>query len=118
MWVRGVFILLLFQSAGELIKYLTGVLLPGPVIGMFLLFAALIVKGGVSSSLQQVSVPMIQILTIIFVPPTVGMYFLGERFNDQWLPFLVAGIVTTMLATAIVALGMKKILPPEQNEHD
>lgn len=117
LWVKGVFTLLLFQSIGELIKYLTGVLLPGPVIGMFLLFGFLIIKRGVSDSLQQVSIPMIQSLTIMFVPPTVGMYFLGDGFNDQWLPFIAAGVGTTMLGTAIVAFGMKKVLPAENDPH-
>ena len=37
----GIFIILLFYAAGEFIGTLTGGLIPGSVIGMILLFAAL-----------------------------------------------------------------------------
>ena len=39
--VQGIIIILLFYAAGEFIGTLTGGLIPGSVIGMILLFAAL-----------------------------------------------------------------------------
>ena len=48
-------LLLACQSAGELVRALTGLPLSGPVIGMVLLFIGLVIARSVPPGLQQVT---------------------------------------------------------------
>ena len=103
--MRGLLLLLFFQCCGELIKIATGTVLPGAVIGLLLLFVALLIRGGVPDSVDAVGSKLIARLPLLLTAPSVGLFFLGERMHGQWLPMLfavVAGTVITFLFSAIV----------------
>ena len=51
--LNAITLLLLFQLAGEAIALLFALPVPGPVIGMALLFAALSLRGGPSGELRE-----------------------------------------------------------------
>jgi putative effector of murein hydrolase LrgA (UPF0299 family) len=101
--IRGLLILLAFQCLGELIKVATGTMLPGAVIGLMLLLAMLMLRGGPDASLERASEGLIGHLALLLMPPSVGLWFLGDRLDGQW-PAIVAalfgGTLVTLLATA------------------
>ena len=99
--------LLLFQCGGELLKTYLGWSIPGAVLGMFGLFAWLCLVKQVSEPLQTVSQPLIQLLTLMFLPTTVGLFFLGEEYNDQWPAILGACLLASWVAIFVVALLLK-----------
>lgn len=70
-------LLLVFQLIGEVIARAFNAPIPGPVIGMGLLLAALVLKGGPSAELQQTAGHLLQHLSLLFVPAGVGimLYF-------------------------------------------
>ncbi len=117
MWLKGFACLLLFQCLGEILKLALGVLVPGPVLGMFLLFAFLVVRGEMSDSLQQASTPLIQNLALLFVPTTVGIFFLGADFDGQWTAFILTSFVGTLIALIVVGLVLRAIIPAEDDGH-
>ena len=117
MWLQGFATLLLFQCLGEILKLALGILVPGPVLGMFLLFAFLVVRGEMSDSLQQASAPLIQNLALLFVPTTVGIFFLGTDFDGQWAAFLLTSFVGTLIALVVVALVIRAVIPTEDDNH-
>ena len=57
--------LLLFQLAGEVIAHGFGLPIPGPVIGMALLFLFLVLRQGPSHELQQTSQGLLQHLSLL-----------------------------------------------------
>jgi len=117
MWLKGFAILLLFQCIGELLKRWLGILVPGPVLGMFLLFIFLIVQGEISDAVQQASTPLIQNLSLLFVPTTVGIFFLGANFEGQWAAFLLASFVGTLIALVLVGLTLRAVFPADEDDH-
>lgn len=117
MWLKGFATLLLFQCLGEILKLSLDILVPGPVLGMFLLFVFLTIRGEMSEDLQLASAPLIQHLALLFVPTTVGIYFLGSDFEGQWLAFVMASFVGTLFALVVVGLALKAIIPHEDSEH-
>lgn len=117
MWLKGFATLLLFQCLGEILKHALAILVPGPVLGMFLLFVYLVVRGEMSEGLQQASSPLIQNLALLFVPTTVGIYFLGKGFEGQWTAFVLASFVGTLVALVVVGLALKAIIPSEDDKH-
>lgn len=108
--LRSFFVLLLFQALGEAVKAATGVLLPGPIIGMLMLFAALCAWQKLPQDLIATSQQLISHLPLMILPPAVGVYFLGRLFSDQWLAISAAVLVGTILSFVFNALLLKRLV--------
>ncbi len=90
--------LLIFQTLGEGLAYAFSLPIPGPVIGMLLLFLFLLVKADVAPRLAPVSLEFLRHLSLLFVPAGVGIMVYGQRVASEWVPILVA-----ILAVGFVA---------------
>lgn len=107
MRLTGLLILLCFQLAGEALARWLGLPVPGPVIGLLLLFAALVLRGSVPPALEAGSRTMIELLPMLLIATSAGLFFLGESFDDQWPAFIAAVVGGTVLALAFAAAVMK-----------
>lgn len=99
----GAFALLLaFQLGGEALARLLGLPVPGPVVGMSLLFAALLIHGRTPPAVDTTARGLLACLALLFVPAGVGIMVHGERVAAEWLPLavtLVASTAITMVVT-------------------
>lgn len=102
-------LLLVFQLIGEVLAQLFALPIPGPVIGMALLFAALALRGGPSPELRDTAQNLLQHLSLLFVPAGTGIVLYGDRIAAEWLPLLVALFLSTFLAIAVTALVLKAL---------
>lgn len=107
MKLSGVLTLLLFHLLGEAIVLLTGLVIPGAVVGLLLLFATLLIRGGISDSLSSSSQTLIGFLPLLLIVPSAGIFFLGRSFNDQWPAFIGAIVGGTLLTLVFSALVMR-----------
>ena len=104
-------ILLTFQSVGELLTYSLHLPVPGPVIGMVLLVIYLLVdKGRVLEVMQGTVRELLRHLTILFVPAGVGVMTQLNRIGQEWLPIVVATVVSTWLSIAAGALVTRALM--------
>jgi holin-like protein len=108
--IGGLALLLLFQLAGELIATATGLPIPGPVIGMLLLFVALLVRGKVPQGLERASQGLIGVLSLLFVPAGSGIVAYFALIQQEWVPITVALIGSTVLTIAVTALTMQALI--------
>lgn len=99
--------LLIFQLAGEIIGRGLNLPVPGPVIGMLLLFVALMLRGGPGEELRGTSQSLLQHLSLLFVPAAAGIMLHVQRIADEWLPISIALIVSTFAGLAVTALVLK-----------
>ena len=99
--------LLLYQLVGELIVRAFALPIPGPVIGMALLFAVLSMRGGPDETLQTTSQTLLSHLSLLFVPAGVGIIVHLSRVADEWPALLAALLVSTFVSMAVTALVMK-----------
>ncbi|MBU0726720.1 MAG: CidA/LrgA family protein [Alphaproteobacteria bacterium] len=99
-------ILLVFQLTGEVIARASGLPLPGPVIGMALLFAALLIRGGLPDSLRSTAGGLLKHLSLLFVPAGVGVVLHLQLIADQWQAISAALLVSTIVTIAVSALMM------------
>lgn len=100
-------VLLLCQLIGEVISKGLGLPLPGPVIGMAILFLGLTVRGSVPEGLQQVAGGLLQHLSLLFVPAGVGVILHVSLIGEEWLPLTVALIGSSVITIAVTALIMR-----------
>jgi holin-like protein len=97
-------LLLLYQLAGEVIVQVFALPIPGPVIGMALLFATLVVRGGVPAELRNTAGNLLQHLSLLFVPAGVGVMVHFARLGDEWPAIVGALVVSTFVTLAVTGL--------------
>jgi holin-like protein len=96
--------LLLCQLAGELLVRALHLPVPGPVIGMVLLFVILLLRhsdGEPPAALSQVADALLGHLGLLFVPAGVGVVVLLHTMALNWLPLALAVVVGTLGAIAV-----------------
>ena len=104
-FLNGITLLLVYQLVGEVAVRLAGLPIPGPVLGMVLLFLTLLVRGRAPASVDQAASALLSHLSLLFVPAGVGMMVHFGRIADEWLPITLALLlspVITMVATALI----------------
>lgn len=97
------------QLAGELLVAVTGLPVPGPVIGMVLLLAGLIARGGIPEPLAAVGGALLSNLALLFVPAGVGVMLHVALIGREALPITVALVVSTVATVAVTALVMNAL---------
>ena len=102
--------LLLFQCAGEAIAHVTNVPIPGPVLGMALLLAVLLVRGRASEAMTTTSEGLARHLSLLFVPAGTGIMLHVAQIEAEWVPIVAAIVISTILALATAALTFQWIV--------
>lgn len=99
------------QLVGELFVTALGIPVPGPVVGMALLFAGLLVRGAIPDDLGATADTLITNLSLLFVPAGVGVMLHVRLIGRDWLPISVALVVSTALTVAVTAWLMVRLSP-------
>lgn len=108
--------IMLFTFLGELLEALIPLPVPAGIYGLLLLFTALCTKILPLSAVKQAASYLLSIMTILFLPATVGLMETWPILKPVWLPFLVICVVSTVLvmvvsgwtAQLIIRAGRKK----------
>lgn len=103
-------VLLVFQLAGEVLVQWINLPVPGPLIGMLLLFAVLTARRAVPDWLRDTATAMLQHLMLLFIPAVTGVIVYFEQLGDDWLAFVVAGIGGTAISIVVTALTLRFLL--------
>lgn len=114
MLLRGLFWLVLCQLLGTALNVLLMPMLPGPIIGMLLLFGFLLLRGEVGEPLREASGSLLKYLPLLLVPPAVGVMAYAEDISaDFWA---IAGALLLSLMLSIVFAGwlMQRLIERQQ----
>jgi holin-like protein len=99
-------VLLTCQLAGEIITRMLHLPLPGPVLGMVILFCALVVRGSVPLDLGTVSGELLANLSLLFVPAGVGVMLHARLLADNWPALLVTLVLSATLTIGVTGAAM------------
>jgi holin-like protein len=102
--------LLLFQCAGEAVAHFANIPIPGPVVGMAMLLAALLVRGRANEAMTTTSEGLARHLSLLFVPAGTGVMLHVTQIEAEWLPIAAAIVISTILALATAALTFQWIV--------
>ncbi|MDO9710611.1 CidA/LrgA family protein [Paracraurococcus lichenis] len=93
--------LLTCQLAGEVLVRALHLPVPGPVLGMVLLFAALVLRGREApAALGATADALLGNLGLLFVPAGVGVVLYLPLLARDWAPISLAVLAGTLLAIA------------------
>lgn len=98
-------VLLVFQFIGEAVTRLFDLPIPGPVIGMMLLFFTLIAFPRLLAKLEHAAMAMLQHLSLLFIPAGVGIMVSVSQIGDHWFAIVVSMVVSTLLTMIVTALS-------------
>lgn len=110
-------LLLVFQLIGEVIVLSFALPIPGPVIGLALLFLWLMLRGGPTPTLQQTSGNLLQHLSLLFVPAGTGVMLHVHRMADEWLPLSLSLVASTAIGLLVTA-GVMTLLARRKNPEE
>jgi holin-like protein len=103
-----------YQLVGEVLVQFLVLPVPGPVVGMLLLFLSLWLKGSIPGELHTTANTILQHLSLLFVPAGVGVMVHFSRVSGEAVPIIVAVLGSTALAIAVAALTMQALMRPHQ----
>ena len=107
--LRGLAWLLLAQSAGEALVRLAGAPLPGPVLGLLLMLAALrwpAVQRHVGAAADM----LLTHLSLLFVPVGVGVMTHFALISQYGARMLLVIVLSTWAGMAVTALVLRTML--------
>jgi holin-like protein len=112
------------QLIGEALRQVLHLPLPGPVLGMFVLAVALVVRGGARHVPKEAAPPplvetanaLISNLGLLFVPAGVGVIAELGVLRQEWLPVMAGLLVSTALSLVVTGLVMHRLSTPVETD--
>ena len=115
--IKGIGLLLLFQLVGESIVFSSGLPMPGPVVGLVLLFVAMQLCKAAGLNLfveaETAADGFLANLGLLFVPAGVGIVALWSQLQSQvaiLLVILVASAILTLVATVWTFVAVQRLV--------
>ena len=103
--ITGFIVLLVCQLIGDFAVRALDVPIPGPVVGLVLLFVVLqIRRPGRETGVVRAADGLLRHLQLLFIPAGVGIIQYFPLLAEAWLP-VAAGLVISWLAVLIVTAG-------------
>ena len=106
-------VLLLCQLAGEVTVRLLGLPLPGPVVGMVILFAGLVARGRIPAGLDLAVKAILGNFALLFIPASVGVMVHLKVIATEALPIAMAVLGSTVATIVISGRLMQFLLRPK-----
>ena len=110
--VHAFALLLVLQLVGEVAVQVLALPVPGPLVGMLLLFVGLLLRSGLPGALRNAADALLRHLMLLFIPAVTGVMMYFDRIAREWLPFMAScflGGALTMVATALTLRWMLRI---------
>ncbi len=107
--IRALTLLLFCQLAGEVLVRAVSAPLPGPVLGMLLLFLLLAARGRSWSDLDTTADTILRNLSLLFVPAAVGVIQHTATLGTHWVALGAALLVSTVLTLSVTAIVFRAV---------
>lgn len=111
--LRALTLILTCQLIGESLVLMLDLPLPGPVLGMLLLFAGLMLRARLAPALENTADTLLGHLPLFFVPAGVGVMAHWDRLAAHWPALLAAvllGTLITLVVTALTLAGVRALM--------
>ena len=96
--------LLVCQLAGEAIVRALGAPLPGPVLGMALLFVLMLVRAPIAKEIDATANTLLKHLSLLFVPAGVGVVQNLAVLGHEGIRLILVVVLATVITLAVTAL--------------
>ena len=109
-YVKQFGIILLISFAGEALNYLLPLPVPASIYGLVLMLVALCTNLVKVRQVRKVSGFLLDIMSIMFVPPAVGLIVRWADIRQLLFPVVLAATLGTMLTMAAAGLVTQALI--------
>lgn len=114
--LRALAALLFFQCLGEGASYVLRLPVPGPVVGMLLLFGLISLRPQVADAIEPTALELLRHLSLLFVPAGVGIMVSANLVRGDALAVVVSIAVSTTAAIAVSAWVTRALLRRQRRQ--
>ena len=109
-------VLVFFQWLGNLVSQYLWVDIPAPLVGMLLLLTLLTVCPALLAFLEHISDILIKNLSLMFIPPSVGAFFLSAEIYRQLPSLLLSIVVSTLITILFMTVVIRFLARPSRDK--
>jgi len=110
MLLRGLTWLMVFQLLGTALNVLLLPMLPGPIIGLLMLFVFLLARGEVGEPLTLAATSLLRYLPLLLVPAAVGVMVCADAIAADFWAITGALVLSLLLSLAFTGWLMQKLI--------
>ena len=108
--INALLILLSYQLAGEILIRTVSLPVPGPVVGMLLLFITLLWRETLVTRIEQTTQYILQNLTLLYVPAAVGVVVHLDLVRSEGGPLILTLVASSLFTITVTAVTMNFLL--------
>lgn len=112
--LRGFLIILLSSLAGNIISSVSGLSVPGSIFGMLILLVLLLTKVVKLETVEPSASLLISLMIVMFIPSTVNLMNVYDKFLSMLPQVLIIGIVSTIITIGVSAWTIDKLLSKKE----
>jgi holin-like protein len=101
--------ILVCQLVGELAVVALALPVPGPILGMVLLFTYLVIRGEIPEDLDRTATGLLQSMSLLFVPAGTGVILHFQLLGEAIWALGLALVVSTLATIVVTALLMRQL---------
>lgn len=109
-YLKQLAIILLVSLLAEFLEYIIPLPVAASVYGLVLMLAGLVTHVIPLEKVEGVADFLVQNISILFVPSTVGIMACVEELKQMFIPLLVISFVTTILIMAVTGIVSQYII--------
>ncbi|MDP3927297.1 MAG: CidA/LrgA family protein [Hydrogenophaga sp.] len=98
------------QFLGDALVARTGWPVPGSLVGLLLLLAALVLRRRVPQALDDVSAPLLRHLMLLLIPSVAAVGLYAGLLTQHAAAFLFVSVGVTALTIVVTAWTLKRLL--------
>lgn len=118
MLLRGLTLLIVFQLVGTALNALLLPKLPGPILGLVLLFTWLMMVRRVSEPLDLAASGLLRYLPVLLLPPAVGVMVHFAEIRQDLLAIGVSLVVSLMISMVFCGWLMQTLIQRQQRRKE
>lgn len=115
-FVKQLSVILMISFLAELMEYLIPIPVAASIYGLVLMLAGLMTGLIPIDKVEGAADFLVEIMPILFVPPTVSIVTSVEDMKAMLMPLCVISVVSTILIMAVTGRVAQRILRAERHE--
>ena len=103
-----------FNLLGELLVRVSGLPLPGALVGTLMLLIGLLFYKRLPKPLEDTAQVLLQNMMLLFIPVIAGVMLEFDHLRREWLPFVLSCVVGAAITFTATALTFRFFLQRER----
>lgn len=116
-YIKQICIILLICLIAEVMEYLIPLPIAASIYGLVLMLIALSTKIIPLKEVEGVSDFLTDNLSVMFIPPTVGIMASVEEIKQMFVPLVVISVVSTLLIMTVTGWVTQAIIRKKKSEN-